>query len=153
PPSGKLPDAVIADFARWIDMGAPDPRTGEAVTRARREISIEEGRKWWAFGPLQTVSPPDAGRPIDGYIRQAQQARGIKPNHAAHRETLIRRAYFDLIGLPPTEEQVAAFVNDPSPQAFNKVVDELLASPAYGERWARHWLDAARFAESGGYEF
>lgn len=153
PPSGKLTDAVIADFARWIDMGAPDPRTAATTAKPKREINIEEGKKWWAFRPLQAVSPPDARQPIDGFVRQAQQAKGIKPNHAPSREKLIRRAYFDLVGLPPTEEQVAAFANDSSPRAFEKVVDDLLASPAYGERWARHWLDAARFAESGGYEF
>jgi hypothetical protein len=153
PPKGKLADEVIADFARWIDMGAPDPRIGTTAAKPKREINIEEGKKWWAFQPLQAVSPMDARQPIDGFVRQAQQAKGIKPNHAASREKLIRRAYFDLIGLPPTEEQVLAFVNDPSPRSFEKVVDDLLASPAYGERWARHWLDAARFAESGGYEF
>ena len=153
PPGGKLPDEVIADFARWVDMGAPDPRVGKEAVKSKREISVEEGRKWWAFRPLQGVTSPDARQPIDGFVRQAQQTRGIKPNHPARREKLIRRAYLDLIGLPPTEEKVAAFVSDPSPRAFEKVIDGLLASPAYGERWARHWLDAARFAESGGYEF
>lgn len=153
PPSGKLPDAVIADFARWIDMGAPDPRVTETAAKPKREIHVEEGRNWWAFRPLQAAAPPDAAKPIDGFIRQAQQAKGLKPNQPASKEKLIRRAYFDLVGLPPTEAQVTAFVNDSSPKAFEKVVDELLASPAYGERWARHWLDAARFAESGGYEF
>jgi hypothetical protein len=153
PPSGKLSDAVIADFAKWIDMGAPDPRVGEAPAKSTRDINVEEGRKWWAFRPLQPVSPSAGNKPVDGFVRQAQQTKGIKPNHPASKEKLIRRAYFDLIGLPPTEEQVTAFVNDNSSNAFEKVVDGLLASPAYGERWARHWLDAARFAESGGYEF
>jgi len=153
PPGSKLPNEVVADFAKWIDLGAPDPRGGETAVRPRREISIEEGKQWWAFRPLQAITPPDARNPIDGFIRRAQQGRGLKPNHPASKERLIRRAYFDLIGLPPTEEQIDAFVNDPSPQAFEKVVDDLLARPAYGERWARHWLDAARFAESGGYEF
>jgi hypothetical protein len=153
PPSGKLPDNVIADFAKWIDMGAPDPRAGAAPVKAKREIHIDEGKKWWSFQPLHDVKLPDAKKPIDGFVRQAQQAQGLKPNHPTSKDKLIRRAYFDLVGLPPTPEQVAAFVNDSSPQAFEKVVDELLASPAYGERWARHWLDAARFAESGGYEF
>ncbi len=153
PPNGKLSDEVIADFAKWIDMGAPDPRAGEATLVPKRDINIEEGMKWWAFKPLGQVAMPDANKPVDGFIRQAQQTKGLKPNHAASKEKLIRRAYFDLIGLPPTPEQVAAFVSDPSSQAFEKVIDELLASTAYGERWARHWLDAARFAESGGYEF
>lgn len=153
PPSGKLPDGVIADFAKWIDIGAPDPRDGEVVAKPAREINIDEGKKWWAFQPLQNVPLPDAAKPIDGFIRQAQQSQGIKPNMPASKEKLLRRAYFDVIGLPPTPEQLAAFVADSSPQAYEKVVDELLASPAYGERWARHWLDAGRFAESGGYEF
>jgi|GEM_PF-13933 len=182
PPAGKLSDGVIADFAKWIDMGAPDPRSGEAPVAAKREINVAEGRKWWSFQPLAIAGPlalkpsvPPSLRPsvqgaaadlqspvaaqnntskaIDAYLVAAQQAQGIKPNHPASREKLIRRAYFDLIGLPPTPEQVAAFVADSSPDAYAKVVDSLLASPAYGERWARHWLDAARFAESNGYEF
>ena len=153
PPTGKLPDEVIADFAKWIDMGAPDPREGDTLAKPKREINLEEGRQWWSFKPLPVITPPDPQKPIDGFILQAQQANGLTPNPPANKEKLIRRAYFDLIGLPPTPEQVAAFVADATPQAFEKVVDELLASPAYGERWARHWLDTARFAESGGYEF
>ncbi|HVW02948.1 MAG TPA: DUF1549 domain-containing protein, partial [Planctomycetaceae bacterium] len=158
PPAGKLSDAIIADFARWIDMGAPDPRGGAAPVKAKRVIDIEQGKQWWAFRPLGdpqqiAASSPDTARPIDGFLRAAQQAHGLKPNHPTSKEKLIRRAYFDLIGLPPTPEQIAKFVDDPSPQAFETVIDELLAKPAYGERWARHWLDAARFAESGGYEF
>ncbi len=153
PPAGKLPDDVIANFATWIEMGAPDPRLGDANLAQKRQINIEEGKKWWAFQPLQAVASPNAEKPIDGFIWQAQHAHGLKTNHATSKEKLIRRAYFDLIGLPPTPEQVAAFVGDASPQAYEKVIDTLLASSAYGERWARHWLDAARFAESGGYEF
>ncbi len=153
PPSGKLPDSVIADFAKWIDLGAPDPRGGEAVAQAKRSINLSEGKLWWAFQPLRSPPLPDIQKPIDGFIRQAQQTHSLKPNRQATREKLIRRAYFDLLGLPPTPEQVAAFLADTSPNAFEKVVDALLANPAYGERWARHWLDAARFAESGGYEF
>lgn len=153
PPNGKLPEEIVADFAKWIDMGAPDPRAGEAPVEPKRVIDLEEGKKWWAFQPLRDVPLPDAQQPIDGFLRQAREAQGLKPSAPASKEKLIRRAYFDLIGLPPTPEQVTAFVNDTSPEAFAKVVDELLASPAYGERWARHWLDAARYAESGGYEF
>ncbi len=153
PPSGKLSAEVAADFAKWIDMGAPDPRTGEDVAKPKREINLDEGKKWWAFQPLRAVVPPDPKKPIDGFVRQAQQAKGITPNKPASKEKLIRRAYFDLIGLPPSEDQVAAYVADGSPKAFETVVDGLLASPGYGERWGRHWLDVARFAESGGYEF
>ena len=148
PPSGKLPDSVIADFAKWIDLGAPDPRIGEVAVQPKRTINLGEGKLWWAFQPLRSPSLPDAKKPIDGFIRQAQQAHGLKPNRQASREKLIRRAYFDLIGLPPTPDQVSAFLADKAPNAFEKVVDTLLANPAYGERWARHWLDAARFAES-----
>ncbi len=182
PPSGKLPDDVIADFSKWIDMGAPDPRAGEAPVKPKREINIEAGRQWWAFRPLNqsghhaprdepnvsaspsansTLDPNSAsarhaerdGRFVDAHILAAQQAQGLSPGKPASKDKLIRRAYFDLIGLPPTPEQAAAFLSDASPNAFEKVIDELLASPRYGERWARHWLDAARFAESGGYEF
>ncbi len=153
PPAGKLSDEIIADFAKWIDMGAPDPRKGETPARPKREINVAEGRHWWAFEPLKPVTPAQATGPIDGFVTAAQQQHGLKPSGPATKETLIRRAYFDLIGLPPTPEQVAAFVNDTSPQAFEKAIDELLSSPRYGEKWARHWLDAARFAESGGYEF
>lgn len=156
PPAGKLSDDIIADFAKWIDMGAPDPRQGEVPAKPKREINLEEGRQWWAFRPLQNrhSAPRDGDyRSIDAHILAAQQANGLTSGKPTSKDKLIRRVYFDLIGLPPTPEQVAAFVNDASPNAFEKVVDELLASPRYGERWARHWLDAARFAESGGYEF
>ena len=153
PPSGKLSAETVADFAKWIDKGAVDPRAGETPIKPKREISIEEGKKWWSFQPLSDVVLPDSQHPIDGLIRNAQQAQGLKQNPATSKEKLIRRAYLDLIGLPPTPDQIAAFANDISPQAYEKVIDELLASSTYGERWARHWLDAARFAESGGYEF
>lgn len=153
PPSGKLSDDIVADFAKWIDLGAPDPRGGDAPVKLKREINIDEGKTWWAFQPLREVRLSDTNKPIDGFLEQAQAAAGLKANPPASRDKLIRRAYFDLIGLPPTPEQIAAFAEDPSPKAFEKVVDELLASLAYGERWSRHWLDAARFAESGGYEF
>lgn len=157
PPSGRLPDEVIADFAKWIDMGAPDPRKGSTPAVPKRDISIDEGRTWWAFQPLAVPDVRAAGAAtstaIDALILQAQQEQGLKPGRPASKDKLIRRAYFDLIGLPPSPEQVAAFLQDGSPNAFEKVIDELLASPRYGERWARHWLDAVRFAESGGYEF
>jgi hypothetical protein len=153
PPSGKLPAHVIEDFAKWIDMGAPDPRDRDAPAISKREISIAEGLKWWSFQPLAAVAVPNAEQPIDGFIREAQRSHGLKPNRPTSKEKLIRRAYFDLIGLPPTPEQIADFVDDSSQDAFAKVVDKLLASSTYGERWARHWLDTARFAESGGYEF
>ena len=153
PPAGKLPDDIIEHFSKWIDMGAPDPRTGEAASAPKREISIDAGKNWWAFQPLREIPILDAQNPVDGFIRRAQQAQGLKANPATNKEKLLRRAYYDLVGLPPTPEQITAFLTDDAPQAYEKVIDALLASTAYGERWARHWLDTARFAESGGYEF
>ncbi len=159
PPTGKLSDEIIADFAKWIEMGAPDPRVGAAPNKPKREINIDEGRKWWSFQPLKIIAPPSIPEgistrsPIDNFIVAAQQQQRLKQGIPTTKEKLIRRAYFDLIGLPPTPEQVDHFVNDSSPQAFEKVIDSLLESPRYGEKWARHWLDVARFAESGGYEF
>ncbi|MEY2726869.1 MAG: hypothetical protein RLZZ458_2736 [Planctomycetota bacterium] len=153
PPSGKLSEEVIANFARWIEMGAPDPRAGSAPQPPRREIDVAAGRDWWAFRPLHQPVPPDLQKPIDSFIRAAWQQHQLTPAQPASKQTLIRRAWLDLTGVPPAPEKVAAFLADSSPDAFAKVVDELLASPAYGERWARHWLDTARFAESGGYEF
>ncbi|HUQ68386.1 MAG TPA: PSD1 and planctomycete cytochrome C domain-containing protein [Planctomycetaceae bacterium] len=159
PPSGKLPDDVIADFAKWIDMGAPDPRQESTAVQPKREIDLDEGRQFWSFRPLQSVTPPEVKdsrwslTPIDRFLAAKHEEHGLVPNAAATKEKLIRRVYFDLIGLPPTPEQVDAFLKDESATAFEKVVDELLASERYGERWARHWLDVARFAESGGYEF
>jgi len=159
PPSGRLPDDVIADFAKWIDMGAPDPRQESISVQPNREIDLDEGRQFWSFRPLQSVTPPEVKvtrwslTPIDRFIAAKHEEHGLTPNAATTKEKLIRRVYFDLIGLPPTPEQVDAFLKDESASAFEKVVDELLASERYGERWARHWLDVARFAESGGYEF
>ncbi len=159
PPTGKLPEDVIADFVKWIEMGAVDPRVGRKPGAAKREINLDEGRQFWSFKPLQTVSPPEPksaawrGTAIDRFVAAKHDEQQLQPNGPVSKVKLIRRAYFDLIGLPPSPEQVAAFVNDASPNAFEKVVDELLKSERYGERWGRHWLDVARFAESGGYEF
>jgi hypothetical protein len=110
-------------------------------------------RKYWAFQPVRRTDPPAASaNPIDAFITARLQAKALKSNPAADRVTLIRRVSFDLIGLPPTPEEVDTFVNDKSPNAYEKVVDRLLASPHYGERWARHWLDLARYAESEGFK-
>ncbi len=157
PPTGKLPESVIADFVKWVEMGAPDPREGQAAPVAS-QIDIQAGRKFWSFQPLRKTAPPAvqdaawARTPIDRFILARQEQRGLHPNPPAARRTLIRRAYFDLLGLPPTPEEIDAFVNDPDPHAYEKLIDRLLESPHYGERWARHWMDVARFAESHGYE-
>ena len=156
PPKGKLSDAAAADIEKWIAMGAPDPRD---VATSGKPIGIQEGRKFWSFQALRRPAPPeirnpklDIRNPIDRFVLSKLREKGITPNPPADRRTLIRRVYFDLIGLPPTSDEITAFVNDPDPDAYAKLVDHLLASPHYGERWGRHWLDLARFAESSGYE-
>ncbi len=158
PPKKKLPPEVIADFEKWVAMGAPDPRTGE-VAKARREISINQGRDYWAFRPLKPVAVPTvkntawAKTPIDRFILAKQEAAKLTPSQPIPREQLLRRVTFDLTGLPPTPEETAAFLADTSSGALSAVVNKLLARPAYGERWGRHWLDVVRYAESNGYEF
>lgn len=156
PPKGKLPDAVIADIEKWIALGAPDPRSKAISTGTR---SIEEARRFWSLQPLSRPTPPTIQNPtseirnaIDRFIVAKQQAAGVRMNPPADRRTLVRRVYFDLIGLPPTPKEADAFVSDPDPDAYAKMIDKLLASPHYGERWGRHWLDLARFGESSGYE-
>jgi len=160
PPTGKLPPEVVADFVKWVEMGAPDPRTGTAAgVPAKRVIDIAAGRQFWSFQPLKVVGPPEvkdtawSRTPVDRFVRAEQEKLGLIPNGPTAPETLLRRAYYDLIGLPPTPEEAAEFLNDKSPDAYAKLLDRLLASPRYGERWGRHWLDVARYAESGGYEF
>ena len=159
PPKGKLSAAVIADFEKWITLGAPDPRgdVGPVATGGKSPwTSVEAGKKFWAFVPPKSIPAPDvklATWPrgdIDRFILSRLEQRNLKPVADADRLTLVRRAYFDLVGLPPTPEQVDVFVNDQSPDAFPKLVDRLLASPQFGERWGRHWLDVVRYAESSG---
>jgi hypothetical protein len=151
PPKGKLPDAVIADLEEWVRRGAPDPRRAHGP--ATSAIASEAGRKFWAFQrPRRTSPPPVRDRswprsPIDQFILAKLEANGLAPGPDADRYTLLRRVTFDLVGLPPTPEEIETFASDWSPQAFAKVVDRLLASPAFGERWARHWLDLTCFAD------
>jgi hypothetical protein len=157
PPKGKLPDAAIADLTEWVRRGAPwpgddkptrEPGAVEAFDLAKRRA------EHWAWQPLQAVQPPAGdGHAVDRFLRARLAEKGLTPAGIADRRTLIRRASFDLIGLPPTPEEVEAFVADGSPDAWEKVIDRLLASPHFGERWGRHWLDLVRFAESRGHEF
>jgi hypothetical protein len=146
PPKGKLSREVVADFEAWVKRGAPDPRS-KGATAAKKGINLEAGKKYWAFQPLKR----SAGS-LDGFIREKLSAAGIAPNGPASKRTLIRRATFDLLGLPPTPAEIDAFLADESADAWTKLIDRLLARPEYGERWARHWLDIARFAESHGFE-
>jgi hypothetical protein len=160
PPTGKLPDAIIADFAKWIDMGAPDPREGKAAS-GKKVYDIAKERGYWAFRPLGAAPPPAVKNgawvrtPIDRFILARLEEKGLAPNGPAAAERLLRRAHFDATGLPPTPAEVAAFVQEfaGGEAAYDRLVDRLLDSPRFGERWARHWLDTVRFAESGGYEF
>lgn len=154
PPKGKLPADTIADFEKWIAMGAPDPRDGKAASQ--RVIDIAAGKKYWAFQPLGEIKVPGSKfkgeNAIDAFVFSKLEKAGLAPVAEAEKRVLIRRVYFDLIGLPPTPEQVAKFLADKDANAYEKVVDELLASPHFGERWARHWMDPARYAESHGFE-
>jgi hypothetical protein len=153
PPAGKLPDAVIADFETWVSMGAPDPRDAPSATTARKEIDWELARQHWSLQPPQQWAAPavkEAGwiqKPIDAFILAKLENAGLRHAEQAPRQTLLRRACFDLTGLPPTVEQLNQFMNDASPDAFTRLVDRLLESTSYGERWARHWLDVARYSE------
>jgi Protein of unknown function (DUF1553)/Protein of unknown function (DUF1549)/Planctomycete cytochrome C len=155
PPKGKLPVAIIADFERWVQMGAPDPRDGSPAAGPKPAgIDLAAGRRFWAYQKPRRHDTPevsDAGWPwgaIDRFILAGLEARGLRPVRDADRTTMIRRLSFDLVGLPPTPDEIDAFVNDPAPDAYERLVDRLLASPHFGERWGRHWLDVVRFAES-----
>ncbi|MEZ5432459.1 MAG: PSD1 and planctomycete cytochrome C domain-containing protein [Verrucomicrobiales bacterium] len=156
PPKGKLPDAEIAVLERWIQTGAAWPED------AAKKIVVTEGgftaeqRNYWFFQPVKIAAPPQVEsawvrNDIDRFVAQKQVELKLSPAPEADRHELVRRVYFDLHGLPPTIAQLDAFVQDQDPLAYEKLVDELLASPRYGERWAQHWLDLVRYAESDGY--
>ncbi|MBK9166282.1 MAG: PSD1 domain-containing protein [Bryobacterales bacterium] len=159
PPGGKLKDEEIASLEHWVKMGAPWPGAAEAKTTRPAESGKDftpEEKSYWAFQPVRRGDPPAVRddhwvrSPVDRFILAALEAKGIRPAPAADKLTLLRRATFDLTGLPPTENEIAEFLADETADAFAKVVDRLLASPRYGERWGRHWLDVARYADSTG---
>lgn len=155
PPAGRLSDHQIELLAEWIRRGAPDPRA-EVPAAKLQPVDWDAGRRHWAFQPIPHVVPPEepeavwAVNPIDRFVRGRLRQEGLEPSPSADRRTLIRRATFDLTGLPPTPEETAAFVNDPAVDAFERVVERLLGSTAYGERWGRHWLDLVRYATTNG---
>ncbi len=152
PPKGeKLSDTQIADLVAWVKMGAPDPRVGSAAAKK------STGENHWAFQPVKKpavpgsrITNPPSANPIDAFITEKLTEKNMTLSPPADKRTLIRRVYFDLIGLPPAPEDVQAFIDDASPDAFAKVVDRLLAMPQYGERWGRHWLDLARYSDTKG---
>lgn len=158
--AAKLPDDAIARIAAWIDLGAPYDKPlveKSRIPRGRPTVS-DEDRKFWSFQPLAHAPIPQVKNAawcrtaIDHFIVARLEEKGLTANPPIERRKLIRRAYFDLTGLPPTPDEVEAFVNDSAADAYEKLIDRLLLSPHYGERWGRHWLDLARFAESHGYE-
>ncbi|WP_395743811.1 DUF1549 domain-containing protein [Prosthecobacter sp.] len=152
---GKLPDSVIADFEQWVRMGAPDPRDG-AASVVKSEWDTEKAKNHWAYQPVKASAVPAvkddawARSDIDRFVLAGLEAKGLKPVGDAQPEALLRRVCFDLTGLPPTMEQVDFFLANHDVRSFEKVVDALLQSPRFGERWGRHWLDVARYAESTG---
>ncbi len=157
PPGGKLAESTLADFRQWIAAGAVDPRPDVAATSSSagplKGMSIEDGRKWWAFQPVHAMPKPvvkDAAwgkGEIDFFVLSKLEAAGLKPSPPADARTLVRRVYVDLWGFKPTYEEVEAFAADHAPDAYVRLIDRLLASPHYGEQWGRHWMDVARFAE------
>jgi mono/diheme cytochrome c family protein len=171
PPGKKLPDTDIEILRRWIEDGASFDGITEATGKsaaasdnselakiAERPITPEE-RRFWAFQSPHRISPPPASlsgwdrNPVDAFLLSSMKAKGLTPSPRADQRTLIRRAYLDLLGLPPSPQEVEEFLRDTAPGAWERLVDRLLASPHYGERWARHWLDLVRYADSGGFEF
>ncbi len=160
PPKEKLPPAVVADFRRWIEMGAPDPRDGHGASAREVGSRSSDALDWWSLRPLAMPGVPVVAdsvaawcrSPIDRFIAAKLVEKGLRPSREADRRTLIRRVTFDLTGLPPTPGEIAAFLADRAPGAYERLVDRLLASPHYGERWARHWMDLVHFAETHGQD-
>ncbi|MFM7059190.1 MAG: PSD1 and planctomycete cytochrome C domain-containing protein [Planctomycetota bacterium] len=155
PPKGRLADRIVSDFEGWIAMGLPDPRTTQAPT-APREIDLVAGRQHWAFRPLcDSQIPPTMATawcldPVDHFILAGLEARSLQPADDADRHTWLRRVSLDLTGLPPSPDDIQRFLADSSPTAYESVVDRLLSSRAFAERWARHWLDLTGYADQVG---
>ncbi len=163
PPKGKLADTDIVILEKWVKDGLPvsnDRLEGGDIAKAPAKggVVTEEAKRYWAYQPVKQSPVPVVKEqywvktPIDAFILAKLEAKGLKPVKPADKTALVRRAYYDLIGLPPTPEQVDEFVNDKSANAWEKLIDHLLASPQYGEKWGRHWLDVVRYAETNGYE-
>jgi hypothetical protein len=160
PPSGKLSDEEIQSFRDWIASGAIDPRSSEGTSDSNKIPSplARDPKTHWAFVPPKTASPPatiaaDSRDVLDAAFSDSAAEHGVAPSGIADRVTLIRRLYFDLTGLTPRQEQIDAFIDDKHPMAYERLVDQLLATPEFGERFGRHWLDVARYADTVGYDF
>jgi hypothetical protein len=158
PKRGRLADEQVAALTEWVRRGVPFPDAGAAAGPVKA-FDLEARKRHWAWQPIQAVAPPEVKRkdwprtPIDRFVLAKLEAAGLEPAPPADKRTLLRRVTFDLTGLPPTPEEIDAFLRDDSPDAYEKVVDRLLASPRYGERWGRHWLDLVRYAETCGHEY
>ncbi len=158
PPDEKLSDDVIADIEHWIRKGAPDPREG-AATISSPPFDLQQAREYWAFQPIRHHEIPTVQNnawpltAVDNFVLAKLESKRIQPASPADKMELCRRVNFDLHGLPPSPQQVDAFVNDDSPDAYDRLVDQLLSSPRYGEHWGQHWLDVVRFAETEGFEY
>ncbi|MBD3674684.1 MAG: DUF1549 domain-containing protein [Planctomycetaceae bacterium] len=157
PPDGKLADQVLADFKVWITMGAPWPESD--LPKVTEQGQDTAWKSHWAYQPVTRPEAPaidDSDWPvneIDRFVLRKLREQKLSPSDQADRETLLRRLKFDLVGLPPTYEELQAFKNDTSPEAYARWVDRYLASPHFGERWARHWMDVSRYADTKGYVF
>jgi mono/diheme cytochrome c family protein len=157
PKKPRLSESIVADIAKWVDLGAPYPAA--SGTQVSFSATIQRARSHWAFQPVKKAVPPPVRdvawvhNPIDAFILARLEERRWHPSAPAERTEWLRRVTFDVTGLPPTPEEIGAFVGDPSPDADERVVDRLLASPRYGQRWGQHWLDLVRFAESEGFEY
>ncbi len=153
PPDRKLPDQVLADFREWVARGAAFPVDSAPSAAKPRAVDVEQGRGFWSFQPVRTLPTPKVSDPswplrkIDSFVLEQLDRQQVRPAPEADRRALIRRLSFDLLGLPPTFAETEAFVADESPDAYERLVERYLASPHYGERWGRHWLDVARYAE------
>ena len=156
PPAGKLSTTEISALTTWIQRGAYDPRQLATANTSPKRMSLEQARDFWSFQPIASPVVPKVEHttwvqtPVDAFIRARLQQRGLSPVMEADKRTLIRRATFDLTGLPPTSDDIEAYLKDDTPHALGTVVERLLNSPAYGERWGRHWLDVARYADTAG---
>ena len=153
PPKSPLSDQQVKDLEAWVAMGAPDPRSNEVDSKVPGEsIDLERARSFWSFSPLRKPALPEGKHPVDYFIHARLADAKLPASGPASKESWLRRVTFGLTGLPPTPEEIDAYLEDSSPEADEKVVDRLLASPDYGIRWGRHWLDVARYADSNGLD-
>ena len=156
PPNERLSKQIIGDFVKWIQIGAPDPRDGRKFDL--RAVDLQAGRKHWAFRPLSDSALPKVRgeewirTSVDRFVLAKLQQQHMTPAEEADRRTLIRRVYFDLIGLPPSPRQVKQLIEDPPATAYEDLIERLLNSKHYGERWGRHWLDVVKYADTCGYD-